>query len=138
MTSTLVDSNVLLDFIEDDPDWRGWSTGWMERALGEGDLVINAIVLSEVAGTFATAEQLNATLPRTYFRREDLPFEAAFVAGKAHFEYRRRGGARQRTLPDFLIGAHASVKGYRLLTRDARRYRAYFPDLDILDPETHP
>lgn len=77
-------------------------------------------------------------MPASKFLREPIPMEAAFLAGKAHYRYRRQGGERERTLPDFLIGAHALVQGHRLLTRDARRYRTYFPELDIIAPDTHP
>lgn len=138
MTWTLVDSNVLLDFIENDASWRPWSDLWMERALATGGLVINVVVISEVAASFADRLHLERALPRSLFRRDDIPFEAAYAAGLAHREYRRRGGGRERTLPDFLIGAHAKVMGFTLLTRDPRRYRQYFPDLDIIAPDSHP
>lgn len=111
----------------------GWSGGWQA-----GGLVINVVVVSEVAASFADRLHLERVLSKSLFRREDIPFEAAYAAGIAHREYRKRGGARQRTLPDFLIGAHAASKGYPLLTRDARRYRQYFRDLEIIAPDTHP
>lgn len=108
------------------------------RARSVGRTLINPVVYSEVANAFERLEEAEANLPIRMYDREALPWDAAFLAGQAHLAYRRRGGARERTLPDFLIGAHAAVKGYRLLTRDARRYRQYFPDLDIIAPDSHP
>ena len=80
-------------------------------------------------------EELEQAIPSTTFRREPLPYEAAFLAGKAFLKYRRRGGQRTAPLPDFYIGAHAAVSGFRILTRDPRRYRTYFPTVDIISPE---
>lgn len=138
MISTLIDSNVIIDVLTGDARWRDWSMRAVAEARSEGRTVINPLIYAEVAVAFQTEDETEAGLPATLYDREGLPWDAAFVAGHAHLMYRRRGGLRERTLPDFLIGAHASVKGYRLLTRDARRYRAYFPDLHILDPETQP
>ena len=138
MMPTLVDSNVLIDIVEDDPTWRDWSQSQLENALTRGGLVINQIIYSEVSASFRTRDGLDNYLAGAFFDREDVPWQAAFEAGVAHLAYRRGGGARQRTLPDFVIGAHALVHDHQLLTRDARRYRAYFPDLDIIEPETHP
>jgi predicted nucleic acid-binding protein len=137
MTSTLIDSNVLIDVVKDLDPWRVWAAARLSEAADRGRIIVNQIVVAETAIRFrdyGAAETLN--LPQ--LTRESLPWDAAFEAGRAHRAYRRRGGARERTLPDFLIGAHALVRGYRLLTRDARRYRAYFPTLDIIAPDTHP
>lgn len=138
MTSTLIDSNVILDILDLDQPWSKWSADKLRRLGNERPLVINPIIYAEIAASFDHEEEVEAALPKSRFNREDLPFPAAFLAGQAHYEYRRRGGARDRTLPDFFIGAHALVKGYRLLTRDARRYRAHFPKLEIIAPDTHP
>ena len=134
MTPVLVDSNVLLDVLTDDPTWGAWSSGALERAADEAPLVINALVYSEVSIGFSLIEALEEALPLDLYRREHLPYEAAFLAGKAFLRYRQAGGARSSPLPDFYIGAHAAVAGYRLLTRDARRYRSYFPTLEIIAP----
>ena len=134
MTPVLVDSNVLLDVLTDDPTWGAWSNGALERAGDEAPLVINALVYSEVSIGFSLIEALEEALPLDLYRREHLPYEAAFLAGKAFLRYRQAGGARSSPLPDFYIGAHAAVAGYRLLTRDARRYRSYFPTLEIIAP----
>ncbi|WP_299823619.1 type II toxin-antitoxin system VapC family toxin, partial [uncultured Jannaschia sp.] len=91
----------------------------------------NSIIYAEISIAFDQIEDLDALLPEAVFHREDLPWEAAFLAGKAFRTYRRRGGARSLPLPDFYIGAHAAVRGYRLLTRDAARFRTYFPTLDL-------
>jgi predicted nucleic acid-binding protein len=134
VTTTLVDSNVLLDVATEDPDWGAWSAAALAQAADEGRLVINAIVYAEVSIGFATIEELDDALPPDVFAREPLPFEAAFLAGKAFLTYRRRGGARSRPLPDFFIGAHAAVAGHHVLTRDARRYREYFPTVSLRTP----
>ena len=137
MTSTLVDSNVLIDVIKAVPPWRDWSRARLAEATNAGSVVVNQIVFAETAIRFDEPLAIGA-FPLNELARESIPWEAAFQAGQAHLLYRRRGGARDRTLPDFLIGAHAQVKGYALLTRDPRRYREYFPSLEIIAPDTHP
>jgi predicted nucleic acid-binding protein len=132
--TTLVDTNVLLDVLDEDPDWMDWSASMLARASEAGLVVINPIVYAETSVAFDTIEGLDEALPPSYFVRETLPWEAAFLAGKAYAAYRRRGGTRRSPLPDFYNGAHAAVRGYTLLTRDPRRYREYFPKLRILAP----
>jgi hypothetical protein len=134
VTTTLVDSNVLLDIATADPEWYAWSAGVLARAADDGRLVINAIVYAEVSIGFSAIEELDDALPPDVFAREPLPYEAAFLAGKAFLTYRRRGGARSRPLPDFFIGAHAAIAGYRVLTRDARHYQHYFPTVSLVTP----
>ncbi len=138
-TATLVDSNVLIDILgpESLPE-RPWSTKALKASTEAGSIVVSAIVWAELAGMNLPQDQLRGALDWLRPVREDFPFVAAYAAGAAHTAYRRRGGSRERTLPDFLIGAHAQAKGYRLLTRDATRYRSYFPSLDIVSPDTHP
>jgi len=131
----MVDSNVLLDVATNDPTWGDWSATTLARSAEEAILVINALVYAEVSIGFRTIEDLEDALPADLYRREDLPYEAAFLAGKCFLRYRRAGGTRRSPLPDFYIGAHAAVAGYRLLTRDAGRYRTYFPTLDLIAPE---
>jgi predicted nucleic acid-binding protein len=130
----LVDSNVILDIVYEDSRWRGWSEAAIEQAAGETTLVINPIIFAEVSIGYAQAEHVEAVMPADRFRREALPYEAAFVAGKAFLDYRRRGGTKTSPLPDFYIGAHAAVRRYRLLTRDATRYRTYFPTVELIAP----
>ena len=134
MKPVLVDSNVLLDIATDDPTWRDWSGTMLERLGDEAILVINALVYAETSIGFPTIEGLEAALPTDLFRREELPYEAAFLAGKCFLDYRRAGGMKRSPLPDFYIGAHAAVADYRLLTRDAGRYRTYFPRLEVIAP----
>ena len=134
MSSTLVDSNVLIDLFDEDSEWRDWSDAMLTRAANRGALVINPIVFAEVSAGFDSLDDVEAALPAAFIRREALPWEAAFLAGRAFVQYRRRGGARSAPLPDFYIGAHAAVAGYTLLTRDARRYRHYFPKLKVVAP----
>ncbi len=134
MTPVLVDSNVLLDVATGDPVWRDWSSTTLERTADEAVLVINPLVYAEVSVGFPTIEGLDAALPADLYRREDLPYEAAFLAGKCFIRYRRGGGSKRSPLPDFYVGAHAAVAGYRLLTRDATRYRTYFPTLELIAP----
>lgn len=131
---TLVDSNVLLDIFTDDDTWAEWSTTNLSRAFDTGKVVINPIIYSEVSVGFKTVEELDHLLPTDHFHREPLPWEAGFLAGKAFLDYRRRGGKRRSPLPDFYIGAHAAVSGYRLLTRDKGRYTTSFPSLTLIIP----
>lgn len=136
MTPVIVDSNVLLDVVTRDPTWGAWSSAALERTANEAILVINALVYAEVSIGFASIEALEEALPTDLYRREHLPYEAAFLAGKAFLRYRQAGGSRRAPLPDFYIGAHAAIAGYRLLTRDATRYRTYFPTLELIGPDT--
>lgn len=133
--ATLIDTNVLLDVLTDDPVWFAWSSNALTEALDAGVVVLSPVVYAELAGRFERIEDLEDAVPPPQFSREDPPWEAAFLAGRAHVAYRHRGGSRQRTLPDFLIGAHAAVRGYRLLTRDARRYRTAYPRLRVIAPD---
>ncbi len=134
MNSTLIDSNVLIDLFDDDSEWQGWSDAMVTDCGRRGPLVINPLIFAEVSAGFDSLDELNERLPETSVRRESLPWEAAFLAGRAFWLYRQRGGSRQSPLPDFYIGAHAAVAGHTLLTRDARRYRHYFPKLRIVSP----
>ncbi len=133
-SATLVDSSVLFDILTDDPAWAPWSGDALARARDEGALVISPIVYAEVSVGFERIEDLDEAVPAAEFEREPLPYEAGFVAGKAFLAYRKRGGQRRSPLPDFYIGAHAAVRRYRLLTRDAARYRTYFPSLELVAP----
>jgi predicted nucleic acid-binding protein len=130
----LVDSNVLLDIATEDPAWSAWSMASLESAAERSNLVLNPLVYAEVSVAFSRIEDLETALPPPLYRREHLPWEAAFLAGKAFLRYRRRGGARSSPLPDFYIGAHAAVRQYALLTRDAARYRTYFPTVELISP----
>lgn len=134
MTAVLVDSNVLLDVLTEDERWFEWSAEALARCADASLLAINPIIYAEVSIRFRRIEDLEAAMPEHRFERLPLPFEAAFLAGKAFVRYRRRGGARGSPLPDFYIGAHAAVSGLALLTRDARRYRSYFPRLELFAP----
>lgn len=135
MRGVLVDSNVLLDVMTEDRRWAEWSSSALARAAEIAPLILNAVIYAEISVRFNRIEDLDAALPAAMFEREEIPFEAAFLAGKAFLAYRRKGGRKSVPLPDFFIGAHAAVAGYRLLTRDARRYRTYFPRIEIVSPE---
>jgi predicted nucleic acid-binding protein len=132
--ATLVDSNVILDIVTEDAEWLDWSASALAAQANEGRLVVNPVIYSEVAAGFGRIEDLEAVLPDSYYDRQALPWEAAFLAGRSFVRYRRKGGQRRSPLPDFYIGAHALVAGLTLLTRDARRYRTYFPKLRIVAP----
>ena len=134
MTTTLVDSNVLIDIVSGNPAWEGWSSQALANAAGAGPIAINAVIYSEVSIGFARIESCESALDRLRIERHPIPWPAAFLAGKAFLDYRRRGGVRSSPLPDFFIGAHAAIAGIRLLTRDAGRYRAYFPRLELITP----
>ena len=134
MSPVLVDTNVLIDVLHRDPVWASWSDSTLERVADEAIVVINPIVYGELSLGFRTIEALDSALEPRLIEREELPFAAAFLAGRAFLQYRRRGGSRTSPMPDFYIGAHAAVAGYRLLTRDAARYRTYFPTLELIAP----
>jgi predicted nucleic acid-binding protein len=134
VSAVLVDSNVLLDIMTEDPQWFSWSADALARAAETMRLVINPIIYAEVSIRYSRIEDLNDALPPTFVEREPLPYEAAFLAGKAFLIYRKHSGVKRSPLPDFFIGAHASIARYRLLTRDAGRYRTYFPKLPLIAP----
>jgi predicted nucleic acid-binding protein len=132
--AVLVDSNVLLDVATQDATWLAWSSRALESAAERSVLVVNPIIYAEVSIGYSRIEDLDAALPEALFRREPLPFAAGFLAGKAFISYRRRRGARRSPLPDFYIGAHAAISQHTLLTRDAARYRTYFPSVKLIAP----
>jgi predicted nucleic acid-binding protein len=131
----LVDSNVLIDVIEDDPRWAEWSVQQLEPLVAAGRGVINPLIYAEIAAPFLSIEALDSALAPFNLGREALPWEAAFLTSQAFQLYRKRGGAKRSPLPDFYIGAHASIAGLTLLTRDPQRYREYFPRLDVIAPD---
>ena len=130
----LVDTNVLLDVLEDDRRWGEWSQHALEAASLADKLVINAVIYSELSIAFARIEELEAVLVESSLTLEPLPREALFLAGKAFLQYRRPEGVKHSVLPDFYIGAHAAVLGCSILTRDAGRYRRYFPTVQLIAP----
>ena len=134
MTAVLVDSNVVIDLFTQDPLWFDWSYRALIDAGNTSRLVINTVIYAEVSTRYSSIEALDEDLPADFFSREAIPFAAGFLAGKCHTAYRRQGGQRTSTLPDFLIGAHARIAGYRLLTRDPERFRTYFAGLDLIAP----
>jgi predicted nucleic acid-binding protein len=133
-TGTLVDSNVLIDIATRDPEWYAWSANALLRALSSGRVAINPIIYAEISVRFERVEEVEKVVLREDFARLPLPWDAAFLAGRAFLAYRKAGGVRTSPLPDFYIGAHAAVAGMALLTRDAKRYRTYFPKLRLLSP----
>ena len=134
MSEVLVDSNVILDVLTEDPVWFDWSSSALQEQAEFSVLIINPIIYSEVSVRFDRIEDLDEALPAIFFRRDPLPWEAGFLAGKCFLRYRKQGGARRSPLPDFYIGAHAAVRGATLLTRDGAQYRAYFPTLTVIAP----
>jgi predicted nucleic acid-binding protein len=138
MTSVLVDTNIFIDVFGPETRFKQWSSEMILRLRQQAHFVLTPIVWAELASMAPSEDQLMFLLARLNLIREAVPFSAAYHAGLAHVAYRRAGGLRERTLPDFLIGAHASVRSHRLLTRDPLRYRSYFPSLDLITPETHP
>ena len=132
----LVDKNVLLDVLTDDPNWRNWSVGRLSEQSDKGPLLINDVVYAELASRFATAERLDEKISDLKVILHRVPKGALFLAGHAFERYRRAGGTRTGVLPDFFIGAHALVAGLPLLTRDVQRYRTYFPDVELIAPES--
>lgn len=131
---TLVDANVLIDVLTEDATWFDWSAESLTQAAETGPLWINPIIYAEVSVRFTRIEDLEDALPAADYRRAPLPWEAAFLAGKAFVRYRRTGGTKLSTLPDFYIGAHAAVTDLDLLTRDRGRYATYFPTVTLIAP----
>lgn len=130
-----VDTNVLLDVVTDDETFAEWSIAQLEAAALQGDLLINDSVYAELSVGYREKERLDAFIEAAGLRHEMIPRDALFLAGKAFSSYRRSTGTKQNVLPDFFIGAHATVLSVPLLTRDARRYRTYFPSLELICPE---
>lgn len=135
MTGVIVDSNVILDLFLDDPQWADWSETALADAARRSRLCINPVVYTEVSIAFETIEELESALQNGGFRLLAIPREALFLAGKAFLRYRRGSGAKRSPLPDFYIGAQAAVMGMELITRDAGRYRTYFPSVKIVCPD---
>lgn len=129
-----VDSNVLLDVLTEDSQWFVWSSNALARCADNSALIINPIVYAEVSIRFKAIEDLEDALPKSMFERRDMPWEAAFLAGKCFLKYRRAGGRKTTPLPDFFIGAHAAIEKLDLLTRNPSRYRTYFPTVKLITP----
>ena len=136
--ATLVDTNVLVDIAVRDPLWLGWSKAKLLSAAKRGAIVINPVIYSEFSVRYKRMEDVDLLLPEPDYSRENLPWTAAFAASAAFRKYRQAGGGRDRLLPDFLIGAHAAIRGHTILTRDPKGYRAYFPSVELITPDTHP
>ncbi len=130
----LVDTNVLVDVLENDPDWADWSVAQLRAQAQIHRLVINSVIYAELSLAFSTMEALNEALAALQIPVIEIPKPALFLAGKAFVTYRRQGGTKSNVLADFFIGAHAAVAGCAILTRDARRYRAYFPSVPVITP----
>ena len=131
----LVDTNVLVDVLEDDPEWADWSIKQLRAQSQIHRLAINPIIYSESSLTFSSVEALDRTIDDLGLAMMEIPKPALFLAGKAFVRYRRQGGQKQSVLADFFIGAHAAVSQYPLLTRDTRRYASYFPKVELITPE---
>lgn len=130
----LVDSNVLLDIASEDQEWQSWSMEALAQAMRRGTVAINPLIYAEVSVGYDRIEALDDALPQTLYTRLPLPYQAGFLAGKAFAQYKARGGAKNAPLPDFFIGAHAAISDLTLITRDAARYRTYFPTIDLVTP----
>ena len=131
----LVDTNILLDLVTNDADWAEWSLARLEEASLAGPILINDVVYAETSIRYDRIEDLDTMLGDAVIEIAPIPRPALFLAGKAFQQYRAAGGARTGVLPDFFIGAHAAIEGWPLLTRDARRYRTYFPKITLIAPQ---
>ena len=136
MQDLLVDSNVILDIITDDPAWGDWSESMLDRCSLTHRLCINPVIYSEISVGFARIEELEEAVRASDFEMRPPPKEALFLAGKVFLRYRRAKGEKRSPLPDFYIGAQAAVEGMALLTRDLGRFRTYFPGIEIISPQT--
>ncbi|MFC5302352.1 type II toxin-antitoxin system VapC family toxin [Azospira restricta] len=131
----LVDTNVLVDVLEDDPEWADWSIGQLRAQSKIHRLAINPVIYSELSLTFSSVEALDQVIDDLGVVMVELPRPALFLAGKAFVRYRRQGGTKGNVLGDFFIGAHAAVSKYPILTRDTRRFASYFPSVKLIAPE---
>ena len=131
----LVDTNVLVDVLENDPDWADWSIGQLRAQAKIQRLAINPTIYSELSLTFSTVEALDRTIDSLGLTMIEVPRPALFLAGKAFLRYRRQGGTKNNVLGDFFIGAHAAVSGHAILTRDTRRFASHFPSLKLIAPD---
>jgi len=134
MEVVLVDTNVIIDYLDEESDWFDWSGTMLSDVADRAVVAINSIIYAEIAVAYSRIEDVESAIPEQFFTRLQLPWAAAFLAGQVFKQYRRRGGKRTGVLPDFFIGAHAVVAGLTLLTRDARRYRQYFPKIRLIAP----
>ena len=134
MRDVIVDSSVLIDVLLRDKEWFEWSSSALAAAGNEATVVINPVIYAEISVRYRSVDDLNKALPPALCRRDDLPYAAAFLAGRAFVKYRRQGGSRISPMPDFYIGAHAEVAGFRVLTRDPRRFKRYFPMVELITP----
>ena len=132
-----VDTNILVDVFENDPQWVDWSIAQLHEQSKTHQLCINPIIYSELSLTFATVEAMDQTLNSLELIMLEIPKPALFLAGKAFVQYRRNGGIKQNVLGDFFIGAHAAVSGLPILTRDTRRYKNYFPTVQLVSPQAN-
>lgn len=130
----LVDTNVLIDVLVDDPQWADWSVGQLRAQSRVHRLAINAVIYAELSLTFSTVEALDRAIEGLNLAMLEIPRPALFLAGKAYVLYRRQGGQKNNVLADFFIGAHAAVAGYPILTRDTRRYDSYFSGVRLVTP----
>jgi len=131
---TLVDTNVLIDILTSDPTWETWSATMLRQRSGHGRLLINEIVYAELAGRYSTQQALDSIIERLELHFEWLPKSALHLAGQTFTNYRRSGGTRSSILADFFIGAHAAVMQLPIVTRDTKRYRTHFPDVELISP----
>ena len=134
MSRVLVDSNVIIDVLAQDPMWRGWSEQKLVELAVNHELCINPFIYAELCPGFRQREQLDTVLDAIPLTKLNLPYEACMPASEAFLRHRARGGTRTSVLPDFFIGAHAQVERLPLLTRDVRRYRTYFPEVELIAP----
>jgi predicted nucleic acid-binding protein len=132
--SFLVDANIILDIVTEDPIWFEWSSTTLSFYAEKGKLWINPIIYAEVSIGFSRIEDLDEILPKEIFHRAELPWEAGFLAGKCFLKYRKAQGNKTAPLPDFYIGAHAAVSDLTLITRDQGRFKTYFPKLNLISP----
>ncbi len=131
----LVDTNVILDVIQNDPQWAAWSQAQLDATSLKFTLMINPVIYAELSIAYRRIEELESMLGSSRLRMEPIPREALFLAGRAFLKYRQQRGTRTGVLPDFFIGAHAAVAGIPLLTRDVRRNSNYFPSLELIAPD---
>lgn|SRR3989338_5462371 len=132
--SIIVDSNVILDILTEDKQWYRWSSEQLMKLSEDNELIINQVIYSEISIRFSSIEDLDEVIAEAGLKCENLPWEASFLAGKCFMLYKNNEGSKRSPLPDFYIGAHAAITKRTLLTRDTKRYKTYFNNLEIISP----
>ena len=135
MNGVFLDSCILLDLFTNDPHWAEWSEKILDQYSQTNTLFINSIVYTEISIGFNKIEEVENAVSELGIKVLEIPREALFLTGKVFLKYRKNKGTKNSPLPDFFIGAHASISKFNLITRDPSKYKTYFPQVKLIHPE---